>query len=350
MDYSMRLQGVKNLLKELNFEALIIEDPTNLLYLTGLELSTGKLLISAQAVLLVVDGRYDEKARTQIVYPVLLLEKFSLKEWLSEHQIHSLGFDADKTSYQSYLNLLSLTQEINLSLISSASPLNPLRLIKDTNEIQLLRHAATLAQKGCRNVIESLREGVSEEELAFELEFFWKKRGAKKLSFDPIIAFGKNSSIPHYRAGSTILEKGMNVLIDIGVAFQNYHSDMTRLVYFGKPDPRIQKIYGIVEEAKLKAMELCRPGTLVGDLDHCARDFITKEGYGAYFTHSLGHGLGLDVHEAPIVRSKGVHSQLPLQEGMVITIEPGIYLPGIGGVRLEDTLLITKQGYENLTA
>ena len=138
-------------------------------------------------------------------------------------------------------------------------------------------------------------------------------------------------------------------MIDIGVVISDYHSDMTRVVFFGTPSPIIQTIYSIVEEAKDRALSLCRPGTLVGDLDRIARDWIASKGYNEYFPHSLGHGIGLDIHEAPILRGSGLYGTLPLEAGMVITIEPGIYLPGVGGVRLEDTILITKQGYEILT-
>lgn len=349
MDYKKRLQKVKDLINELNCQCLIIEDPTNLLYLTGLELSVGKLYISQQATALVVDGRYFEKSRNQTVYPVMALDKFSFKEWAKTNHIQTLGFDSHKTTYQVFLNLLTSCEELNISLIPLSSPLQQMRLIKDENEIDLLRKAAALANEGCQMVISSLREGITEEELAFELEFFWKKRGAKKLSFDPIIAFGKNSSMPHYRAGRTILKEGMHVLIDIGVVYQHYHSDMTRVVYFGKPDPRIQTIYAVVKEAKQKAIELCHPGTLIGELDRIARSFIVEKGYGEYFTHSLGHGVGLDIHEAPTIKTQGAFDQIPLESGMVLTIEPGIYLPEIGGVRLEDTLLITESGYDNLT-
>lgn len=349
MNYSLRLQKIRQLLIEMECEALIIEHPTNLLYLTGLELSAGKLYISQQECCLVADGRYFEDCQSQTLYPVFALDQWTLKEWVHAQNIHSLGFDSDQTSYQSYLSLHAMAEELSLSLRALPSPLQKLRLIKDQDEIQLLRKAAQLASEGCRWIISLLSAGVSEEELAFELEFFWKKRGAKKLAFDPIIAFGPNSSKPHHRASATVLQDQMNVLIDIGVVYQHYHSDMTRVVYFGQPDPRIQTIYAIVEEAKQKAAELCRPGTLIGELDQTARSFIASKGYGEYFVHSLGHGIGLDIHEQPTVKAQGPYSQLPLQAGMVLTIEPGIYLPGIGGVRLEDSLLITESGYENLT-
>ncbi|WP_068468675.1 M24 family metallopeptidase [Candidatus Protochlamydia phocaeensis] len=352
MDYSARLTRLRSLLLPLNSEAILIEHPTHLFYLTGLTLSAGKLLISQQDACLIVDGRYYESCSSgQTLYPVSLLKDASIKDWLADHRIQSLTFDSENTSYQAFLKLSKLAEELQpaLSLIPAESPVKQMRLIKDEEEIRCLKQAAHLGYQGYEQVINLLRQGVKEAELAFELEFFWKKRGAQKLAFDSIIAFGVNSSMPHYRAGQTELQSGDHVLIDIGVVYQYYHSDMTRVSYFGTPHPTIQTIYSIVEEAQQKAFDLCIPGTPIGKLDEAARSFITSKGYGEHFTHSLGHGIGLDIHEPPTLRSQGPYANSPLQPGMVITIEPGIYLPGIGGVRLEDTILITDKGYENLT-
>lgn len=345
MDYAARLDKLKQLLLSLPCEALLIEHPLHLLYLAGIEVSAGQLLVSQENACLIVDGRYFEKCREQQLYPVRLQADSALSNWIKEQNVRSLGFEQGETSYQRFQVLSKLTVDI----VPVESPVQQMRLIKDPQEIVLLKQAACLGYKGYEYVVGLLKEGVAEAELAFELEFFWKKKGAKKLAFDPIIAFESNSSMPHYRAGSTRLKLNTAVLIDIGVVLEHYHSDMTRVVYFGEPPPEIQTIYGIVEEAKQKAMGLCRPGTLIGELDLAARSHIAAKGYGEYFTHSLGHGVGLDIHEAPTIRSSGNFSQTPLQAGMVITIEPGIYLPGIGGVRLEDTILITESDYENLT-
>lgn len=346
MNSSKRLEKIRTLLNTLDCECLLIENPIDIFYLTELDLSLGKLLITQQVAYLIVDGRYFEKCQSQEIYQVLLLSHFNWTNWLQDHGIKSLGFDRQKTFYQAYEEL---SKELKIDLLPLPSPLAKMRLLKDETEIVKLREAAQLNVKGCEYVVSLLKEGVSEEELAFELEFFWKKQGAKKLSFDPIIAFGTNSSMPHYRAGNTKLQNHTHVLIDIGVVYQHYHSDMTRVVFYGDPDPRIQAIYAVVEEAKELAMKMCHPGTLIGELDQIARDYIASKGYGEYFTHSLGHGVGLEIHEAPLVKFHGTYANIPLEKGMVITIEPGIYLPGIGGVRLEDTLLISEKGYENLT-
>lgn len=346
MNYLARLQKLR---QEFTCEALLIDHPIQLLYLTGIEMSAGKLLISADACDLIVDGRYFEKCQKHSPFPVSLLDDMPLSKWLQNHQVGSLGFDTETTIYQSYLNLKKIADEQKTTLIPLEGPVQKLRLIKDEDEITILREAAKLGNEGYNFVVNQLHEGVQETMLAMELEFFWRRRGARKVAFDPIIAFGANSSMPHYRAGDARLKNGMPVLLDIGVTWKHYHSDMTRVVFFGEPSPKIKEIYAIVEKAKQAAMDLCHPGTLVGELDKVAREIISSYGYGQYFTHSLGHGLGLDVHEPPTIRSKGAYSEMPLQAGMVITIEPGIYLPNEGGVRLEDTLLITSDGYENLT-
>lgn len=354
MNYSARLERLRKLLQSLPCDALLIEHSTHLLYLTGLELSAGKLIVSLDKTCLIVDGRYLEKSQKQTLYPVQLLKENILRDWIVDHQIHCLGFDQHYTTYHAFSTLHQMAEKLKdqsypLEMIALDSPLQQLRMIKDEEEIQCLRKAAHLGYQGYEFVVSLLREGITEAELAFELEFFWKKRGASRLAFDAIIAFGPNSSMPHYRAGPSQLTPHTSVLIDIGVVLAHYHSDMTRVVFFGTPPPILKTIYSIVEEAKEQAMAACRPGTLIGHLDQIAREWIASKGYGDYFTHSLGHGLGLDIHEPPTLRATGPYCEMPLQAGMVITIEPGIYLPEIGGVRLEDTILITQDGYENLT-
>jgi Xaa-Pro aminopeptidase len=354
VNYAARLERLRRLLTSLPCDALLIEHPTHLLYLTGLELSTGKLLISEHKECLIVDGRYFEKSCLQTLYPVQLLKEDLFKQLMTSFQIHQLGFDEHQTTYHAFLSLTQTaaslkSQSYDLKIVPIESPVQKLRLIKDEDEISCLRAAARLGYQGYEFVVSQLREGITEAELAFELEFFWKKRGGSRLAFESIIAFGPNSSMPHYRAGDAKLKQDTAVLIDIGVVLAHYHSDMTRTIFYGTPPPLVQEIYTIVEEAKARALALCRPGTLIGELDRTAREWIASKGYRDYFTHSLGHGIGLDIHEPPTVRETGPYSCVSLQPGMVLTIEPGIYLPEIGGVRLEDTVLITETGYDNLT-
>lgn len=358
--FKKRLEKLQRLLKEVPCDGFIVEDPINLYYLTGLQLSVGTLIIHFNGAHLLVDSRYFELSKAASPVPVLLTtpqEKTVIDLLLGEClEIKTLAFSSDSTSYKRYLDLQNCVHVINepiptrqLTLVPVNNLVKQLRGIKDTEEISCMRDAANLGTQGFGFVCSLLKEGISEAEVARELEIFWKQRGSKTIAFDPIIAFGANSSMPHHRAGQVKLKKGDTVLVDIGVNYQHYHSDMTRVVFFQGADPRILKIYEIVKEAQGAALTLCRPGTLIGDLDRAARDLIASYGYGDNFTHSLGHGIGLEIHEWPILRNIPHMKEVPLQSGMILTIEPGIYLPGIGGVRLEDTVVITEHGHENLT-
>jgi Xaa-Pro aminopeptidase len=218
--------------------------------------------------------------------------------------------------------------------------------VKDAHELTLLRKAIDISSNAFSRVTEMLKEGVVEREVALEMESLMKRDGADGIGFDIIIASGKRSALPHGKASGKRIEKGDLILIDFGSGFQGYHSDQTRTVVCGTPSPEQQKIYRIVMEAHDQAIEKVRPGIPIGEVDKAARDTIRNQGYGEYFGHGTGHGIGLAVHEDPTVNSenKGL-----LQEGMVFTIEPGIYLPDWGGVRIEDMVLVTAHGVEVLT-
>lgn len=353
-NYQKRLQQLQVLLKEIPTDALLVDDPINLYYLTGLQLSTGTLLVHPTGGFLLVDGRYFELCKKTSPVPVVLVasNQNGLTDLLKENSfIKTLSFNSETTSYKRYLDLVKCLENAlpKINFIPCDSPVKQLRGIKDSEEITLLRNAARLGSQGFDFVCSILQDGITEEKIAAELEIFWKQRGSKSLAFDPIIAFGSNSSMPHYRAGKCVLKPGDTVLIDIGVNCQHYHSDMTRVVFFKEANPKILEIYDIVKMAQQAALALCRPGVLIGELDRAARGLITEHGYGEFFNHNLGHGVGLEIHEWPSLRDAPPFQEIVLKPGMTITIEPGIYLPGIGGVRLEDTVVITSEGHENLT-
>lgn len=356
MSYHLRLHALQKTVIQAGCDALLIEDPTNLFYMTGLDLSSGKLLIHSQGADLLVDGRYYESCKKSSPFPVRLSDPPTFEAILTSDfpAVQKLGFDSDKTTFKNYEQLQKIVKNIaknrpNLELIAIDAPLKLQRSIKDAGEIQSLKEAAALGSQGFDFLCTLLKEGISEQECAIELEIFWKRHGSKALAFDPIIAFGSNSSMPHYRAGKEKLKPGHVVLLDIGVNFKHYHSDMTRVVYFGKPDPHILAIHAIVQKAQNAALAICRPGTTLGELDKAARDVIAAHGYADKFTHSLGHGVGLDIHEYPTIRNAPPFASVPLEKRMCITIEPGIYIPGLGGIRIEDTVVITENGHTNLT-
>ncbi len=360
MPHQARLQKVQNYIKGVDCDALLINDPVNLFYMTGLELSIGKLLIFRNGANLFVDGRYFERCQKISPFPVFLSEKTSLGERLANPDlppIKTLGFCVGETNYQTFLSYEKSIQELRqysngkrkTTLVPLDRPIQQIRSIKEPDEIASLQQAAELGSAGFDYVCTLLKEGITEEEVALELEIFWKRKGGKKVAFDPIIAFGSNSSMPHYRAGTSRLKKGDPVLVDIGVNLQHYHSDMTRMIFFGTPPEQISVIHSVVQHAQQHALSICKPGVLIGDVDNAARSFIEEQGYGENFTHSLGHGVGLEIHELPALRNIPPFHTVPLKPGMVFTIEPGIYIPGVGGVRIEDTIVITDDGYKNLT-
>lgn len=359
MSYYNRLKNLQNRFQELQIDLLLIEDLIDIYYLTGLNLSAGKLLVSLKGACLIVDNRYFELCQKASPFPVLT-DPPNLEVHLASPDfsyVKALGFDSDKTTYKNYQQLEKLIENVGkstqnphlLKLFPIDNPLKSLRAIKDHEEIALLREAAILGSLGFDYVCSLLKEGISEKEIALELEIFWKRRGGKTVAFEPIIAFGANSSMPHYRAGDQKLMKGDIVLIDIGVNYRHYHSDMTRIAFFGNANPQLLSIHALVQKAQQAALAHCRPGILVGELDRIARDIIASHGYGQNFTHSLGHGVGLQIHEFPTIKNIPPFKDTILKSGMVITIEPGIYLPNLGGVRIEDTVVITEDGYENLT-
>jgi len=354
--FQKRIKRLQQALKKQAVDAMIIDDLTNILYLTGLDLSLGRIIVTQRAARLIVDSRYIEKTQKLSPIAVMLRSEDTLKRLFNEkpfQKVETVAFDRETTTVDAYRQLQHAFRQLrkhysnrNFQLKALPNLVRQLRSIKDSEEIKALKEAANLGSEGFDYVLTLLKKGVTEQEIAIELEIFWKRKGSKALAFDSIIAFGPHTSMPHYQPGAYSLKKGQAVLIDIGVNYRHYNSDMTRVVFLGKPPKKILEIYDIVLEAQEAALALCRPGTAIADLDIVAREFIDSKGYGEQFSHNLGHGVGLDVHELPNIRRS---EKKVLEAGMVLTIEPGIYLADIGGVRLEDTVLITEKGHENLT-
>lgn len=345
----MRLKRLQNALKKGKLDACLIEQSLALFYFTGLKLSAGRLIVHSADTLLLVDGRYLQVAEKKSPCPTSLDSPETFLSFCDSHRIQSLGFDGRHTSYDHFLRMQHWQKknETTIKLVPSTSLFKHVRAIKDKDEIQKLQKSAALLSKGFRFIRASLKKGIKESELSKKFEIFCLGLGADELSFEPIIAFGPNSAMPHYRSQETRLKEGDVVLIDIGVSVDNYHSDMTRVLFYKREDPYLRRLYEIVRRAHQNALKQCRPGVKIKQLDMAARQVMCEENVEDLFVHALGHGIGLEVHEFPRIKFDSEDKDVILESGMVFTIEPGLYVPNLGGVRYEDTILITPTGYKN---
>ncbi|MCB1135185.1 MAG: aminopeptidase P family protein [Chlamydiia bacterium] len=349
-----RVQELQSRLSQLGVDALLIQRPVDFYYLTGVNVSRGSVFVTEHSCHVLVDPRYEERCRAECRLPVILTEKREFDDLCSLgmlKEVRRLGFDSQDVSV-SCLDAWKKTlrnEDIELAWIPCPQVLMPQRWRKSGEELRHMTAAAELCARGFHHTVSQLKAGVTERQLAQSLEIFWISEGGEGLSFDPIIAFGPHASMPHYAPSDTALKEGDVVLIDLGVKKHRYHSDMTRTLFFGEPDPELVRAYHATLAAQEAALQLCRAGTPRGQLDAAAHQVIHAHGFEGKFTHSLGHGIGLEVHEIPILTQRGADASEPLIAGMALTIEPGIYLPGKGGIRIEDTIVIGEDGFQNLS-
>ncbi|MFL6561732.1 MAG: M24 family metallopeptidase, partial [Bacillus sp. (in: firmicutes)] len=267
----------------------------------------------------------------------------AVAEQVKQLGIQKLGFEEDYLTFSSFK---LYDKEIEAELVPISGVIEKLRLIKTDSELKILKVAADIADAAFKHILDFIRPGKTELEVSNELEFFMRRAGATSSSFDTIVASGHRSALPHGVASDKVIEAGDIVTMDYGCYYNGYVSDITRTVAVGEPDAKLKEIYDIVLEAQLRGMAGIRPGLTGKEADAITRDYITEKGYGEYFGHSTGHGIGLEIHEGPGLSMK---SDVVLEPGMVVTCEPGIYIPGLGGVRIEDDTLITKDHNEALT-
>lgn len=303
------------------------------------------LLLTKNRSVLYVDSRYREMAKSCSFLDVKELSIDTQKELSHLCKQEKVLFDPTQISYERFCQLKKQLSPSKLQ----PDPLffEAIRSMKSAEEIKRMKKSAEILWEGFCHAKSLLKRGITEEKVAQEILLFCVKKGATGWSFEPNISFGANSALPHHRAGSSKLKKGDTVLMDIGVVFDHYHSDMTRTLFFGKPDPKLARLSEIVLAAHSKVLASLRPGISIGTLDEIARSVFRQEGVEDLFIHALGHGIGLQVHEFPRIKYNGQDRGVLLEEGMVLCIEPGLYLPGKGGIRHEDTLLITKKSYRN---
>lgn len=298
MSYQERLLRLQATLSATPNKGYWIEDPISLRYMTGISFSCGILLVSANYAVLLVDGRYQEMARTQQqLYPVFSSEPASLASVLRDPHfasIDSFGL-SDQSPYSRFQTIKGTLHAEGKALLplEEPTPLTTLRMQKEPEELVLLKEAADLGCMGFDYACSLLADGISEREVAKQLEIFWLQEGGEGLAFAPIIAFGPHSSQPHAKSGERKLAPGDTVLIDIGVKWKGYHSDMTRTLFWKSVPPQMETIYNLTLQAQQAAVKACRAGILAGSLDQAARQVITEAGYGEAFSHGLGHGVGI---------------------------------------------------------
>jgi len=343
-----RVNKLREAMQERGLAAMLIASPVNRQYMTGFTGSSGYVLITEQEAYLVTDFRYMAQASQQaegfnvVEHGPKPIE--TVRELLAQSGITAVGFEQDHVSYGTYGAYAEALQSIELKAVSGI--VEHLRMFKDENEIAVMQRAADLADATFSHVLQFAKPGMTEAEVDLEMEFFMRKNGATSSSFDTIVASGVRSALPHGRASSKVIGQNELITFDFGALLDGYCSDLTRTIATGTPVPELRKIYDIVLEAQLHTLENLKPGMTGREADALARDIIAGHGYGEQFGHSTGHGLGMEVHEAPRLSKL---SDDVLKPGMVVTVEPGIYIDGLGGVRIEDDVVITETGIRILT-
>ncbi len=343
-----RLEKLRELMKRQRINSLLLTDFVNVGYITGFTGGDSFALITPKHRYVITDPRYTEQAGKQAPHFEIITRKGEMSQAVSKlvrkHRLKALSFESAGLSYELFQTYKKVLSGVHLK---PEKPLvQKLRCIKEPREVRMIRKAVDVAQKAMRRVRKIIRPGIRENELAAEVEYQMRLLGGDRKAFDTIVASGKNSSMPHAQCTDRRLRFGEAVTIDWGAQRGSYNSDLTRVFFIGKIKPLFGKIYEIVLGAQRAAIKAVRPGVSAQEIDGVARDYISKNGYGKWFAHALGHGLGLEVHEAPRIGQK---INTALEPGMVFTVEPGIYLPGRGGVRIEDDVLVTAGGCEVLS-
>lgn len=342
-----KLNQLREQLEENEVDGIIITSTYNRRYIAGFTGTAGAALISKTDARFVTDFRYAEQAKEQAAGFTVVEHKKPLIEELSEQMkemgIKRIGFEKAHVTFAEYE---AYKDKFEAELVPVSGLVEKQRLIKSPEEIKVIQEAVDIADAAFTHIQSFIKAGVKEIDVANELEFFMRRKGAVSSSFDIIVASGPRSALPHGVASSKIIESGELVTLDFGAYYKGYCSDITRTVAVGEPSEKLREIYDTVLEAQLRGVKGLKPGITGREADALTRDFITEKGYGANFGHSTGHGMGMEVHEGP---GLSFRSDQKLEAGMVVTVEPGIYVAGIGGTRIEDDVVITEDGCDILS-
>ena len=348
-----RLEALREALSERGLDGLLVSQPASRRYISGFTGSAGLLLILPDEAILATDSRYTAQARSQAPGFRVVEATGDLARWLPpllEGKARALGFESEHLTVASYRDLLKarrkLPPDLRPRLVPVRGLVEGLRARKTAAELEAIRRAAALADAAVAHLERSLRPGMSEREAAWTVERFLRENGSEELPFPIIVASGPNAALPHAEPSDRVIGEGEPVVVDLGARVGGYASDLTRTLCLGTPDGTFIRVYRAVEHAQRRALEHLRPGMKGGEADALAREVIRRAGYGQAFRHGLGHGVGLEVHEPPRL---GPRSRDALEEGMVFTLEPGIYLEGWGGVRIEDMVSLGEKGASLIT-
>ncbi len=342
-----RLTNLRKKLQEKELDAMLVLGAANRRYMSGFTGSAGTLVISQDAAVLITDFRYIEQATAQAPqFQVRRYEDYltTVKEVLDEYGCRRVGFESDIVTYDQYTKWQEKLEEIEW--VPAPGLVEGLRMVKSDEEIACIEKAAAIGDEAWSELLPHMRPGVTEKDLALELEFLMRQKGAEALAFDIILASGPNGALPHAVPSHRPLQEGDLVVMDFGARVNGYCSDMTRTVVIGKACQRSRTLYNIVLDAQRAAVAAVKAGKTGKEIDAVARGIIADAGYGEYFGHGFGHSLGIEIHEPPNASATET-SVLP--KGAVISAEPGIYIPGQFGVRIEDVLILGEDGCENIT-
>jgi Xaa-Pro aminopeptidase len=346
--FEQRLAALRRSLAESNLDALLVTYLPHVRYLTGFSGSNGHCFVGKRTEYLLTDNRYRDQVKEEVHGIRVVVTKKSLSEAAAGLPGLSgsmrLGIESQ---YLSVEGLATLKKRLpRVTFVKTQSLVERVAAIKDKSEIELIRRAVDISDRVFRRIVEFVRPGMTELDVAAEIGYLHRKFGAEADAFEPIVASGRRGALPHARASSKKIRSGELVTLDFGCRVKGYNSDLTRTVAVGRLPARARKIYQVVRDAQRIAIEAARSGIAARALDGVARSYIRKKGFGRYFNHSLGHGLGLQVHEAPRISSL---SKDVLLDGNVVTIEPGIYIPGFGGIRIEDDIVVRNTHPEVLS-
>ncbi len=347
MNIEDRITRLRALLTEQVVDAALITKEENVHYFSGFRGDSTVLLVTPERLILVTDSRYTEQAAAEAPDYEIVEQRDGLyrkvAELATDAGVVSLGFEGNALVYDTVVKLRELLGEVSCD---TALNLDPLRQVKDADEIGLIRRACRIADEGFAHILSYIQPGMTEMEVAAELEHFMRRAGSERPAFQTIIASGVRGSLPHGTASDKVIARGELVTMDFGAVCGGYHSDITRTVCVGRADARQRELYDAVLTAQKRALAALRPGVTGVEVDQIARESLAEKELNQYFGHGLGHSLGLEIHEEPRLSKAGT---TVLQENMLVTDEPGVYIPGWGGIRIEDTVLITRDGAEPLT-